>query len=146
VAHDCVIGDNVIMTNSATLGGHVEIMDFAILSGLCAIHQFARVGRYAFVGGSAAVAFDVIPFGSVFGNHARLEGLNLRGLKRRGFTREQINTLRAAYRMLFADRATFQERLAETAEAFAHSPQVTEVVEFIRADATRPLTMPSRER
>ncbi|MFI4976699.1 MAG: acyl-ACP--UDP-N-acetylglucosamine O-acyltransferase [Caulobacterales bacterium] len=146
VAHDCIVGDQVIMTNSATLGGHVLIQDFAILGGLCAVHQFARVGRYAFVGGLAAVTFDVIPYGSVFGNHACLEGLNLRGLKRRGFSREQINTLRAAYRMLFADTGVFQDRLAQTAAAFAHSPEVTEVVDFIRADANRPLTMPVRER
>ena len=75
------------------------------------MHQFSRVGRYAFVGGLAAVTKDVIPYGSVWGNHAHLEGLNLVGLKRRGFSRETINDLRAAYRLLFADEGTFQERL-----------------------------------
>jgi len=93
----------------------------------------------------AGVNHDVIPFGNVWGNHAHLEGLNLVGLKRRGFSREAINTLRAAYRMLFAEEGTFQERLEDTAAAYAASPEVMEIVEFIRADANRPLTTPQRE-
>ena len=90
----------------------------------------------------AAVTKDVIPFGSVWGNHAHLEGLNLVGLRRRGFTREQINALRAAYRLLFADEGTFQERLADVAETYAASPEVMEIVSFIQADANRPLCLP----
>lgn len=145
VGHDCKVGDNVVMTKQATLGGHCLIGDFVIVGGLAAIHQFCRVGRYAFVGGLAAVVKDVIPYGSVWGNHAHLEGLNLVGLKRRGIDRETINTLRGAYRLLFADEGTFQERLDDTAETFGDSPEVMEILEFIRADASRPLCLPERE-
>jgi len=145
VGHDCKVGDNVILTKQATLGGHCLIGDFVIVGGLAAVHQFCRVGRYAFIGGLAAVVKDVIPYGSVWGNHAHLEGLNLVGLKRRGFSRETINTLRAAYRLLFADEGTFQERLDDTAETFGDSSEVMEILEFIRADASRPLCLPERE-
>jgi UDP-N-acetylglucosamine acyltransferase len=145
VAHDCIVGDHVTLINSATLGGHVVVEDYVIMGGLSAAHQNTRVGRHAFVGGMAGVNHDVIPFGNVWGNHAHLEGLNLVGLKRRGFAREQINTLRAAYRMLFAEEGTFQERLDDTAYAYAASSEVMEIVDFIKADATRPLTMPQRE-
>lgn len=145
VGHDCTIGDHVILTKQATLGGHCQIGDYAIVGGLAAVHQFTRVGRHAMIGGLAAVVKDVIPYGSVWGNHAHLEGLNLVGLKRRGFSRETINTLRAAYRLLFADEGTFQERLEDTAETFGDSPEVMEILDFIRADASRPLCLPERE-
>ena len=145
VGHDCVVGDNVILTKQATLGGHCHVGDYVIVGGLAAVHQFTRVGRHAMIGGLAAVVKDVIPYGSVWGNHAHLEGLNLVGLKRRGFDRETINTLRAAYRLLFADEGTFQERLEDTAQTYADSPEVMEIIEFIRADASRPLCLPERE-
>jgi UDP-N-acetylglucosamine acyltransferase len=142
IAHDCVVGDNVILANGCQVGGHVEIADFVFLGGLSAVHQFTRIGRYSFAGGVAAVTKDVIPFGSVWGNPAHLEGLNLVGLRRRGFSRETINHLRAAYRLLFADEGTFQERLSDVAETYASSPEVMEIVSFIQADATRPLCLP----
>ena len=145
IGHDCIVGDEVIMANSATLGGHVVVEDHVIMGGLSAAHQHTRIGRHAFVGGMAGVNHDVIPFGNVWGNHAHLEGLNLVGLKRRGFARETINTLRAAYRMLFAEEGTFQERLDDTAATHATSPEVMEIVEFIRAASDRPLTTPQRE-
>jgi UDP-N-acetylglucosamine acyltransferase len=127
------------------LGGHCLIGDYVIVGGLAAVHQFCRIGRYAFIGGLAAVVKDVIPSGSVWGNHAHLEGLNLVGLKRRGFSRESINTLRSAYRLLFAEEGTFQERIEDTAEAFGDSAPVMEIIDFIRADASRPLCLPERE-
>lgn len=145
VGHDCIVGDNVVMTKQATLGGHCHVGDFVMVGGLAAVHQYCRVGRYAFIGGLAAVVKDVIPYGSVWGNHAHLEGLNLVGLKRRGFSRDTINTLRAAYRLLFADEGTFQERLEDTAETFGDSSEVMEILDFIRADANRPLCLPERE-
>jgi len=145
VGHDCLVGDQVILTKQATLGGHCQIGDYVIVGGLAAVHQFTRVGRHAMIGGLAAVVKDVIPYGSVWGNHAHLEGLNLVGLKRRGFSRESINTLRAAYRLLFADEGTFQERLADTVETYSGSPEVMEIIDFIRADANRPLCLPERE-
>jgi UDP-N-acetylglucosamine acyltransferase len=142
VAHDCIVGNNVVLANCATLGGHVHMADFVFMGGLAAAHQFSRIGRYSFIGGLAAVTKDVIPFGSVWGNHAHLEGLNLVGLRRRGFSREQINQLRVAFRLLFADEGTFQERLADVAETYAASPEVMEIVNFIQADANRPLCLP----
>ena len=118
---------------------------YADASRTLAVHQRTRVGRHAMIGGLAAVVKDVIPYGSVWGNHAHLEGLNLLGLKRRGFSRETINAMRAAYRMLFANEGTFQERLDDTVETYASCPEVMEIVDFIRADASRPLCLPERE-
>jgi UDP-N-acetylglucosamine acyltransferase len=145
VGHDCVVGNNVILAHSATLGGHVQIGDFVMVSGLAAIHQYCRVGPHSFIGGLAAVTKDVIPYGLVWGNHAHLEGLNLVGLKRRNFSRETIMQMRSAYRLMFADEGTFQERLDDAADSFGSCAQVMEIVEFIRADASRPLCLPERE-
>ena len=143
VAHDCVVGDHVVFANNATLGGHVHLGDYVFMGGLSAVHQYCRVGRYAFIGGLAAVTRDIIPFGSVRGNPAGLEGLNLVGLKRRGFTRETINEMRSAYRLLFAPEGAFQERLEDVSRVFASAPEVGEIVDFIRADANRPLCLPT---
>jgi UDP-N-acetylglucosamine acyltransferase len=145
VAHDCIIGDHVVLAQGATVGGHVVMGDYVFMGGLAAVHQFTRIGRYAFVGGLAAVTKDVIPYGSVWGNHAHLEGLNLVGLKRRGFSRETIIAMRGAYRLMMADEGTFQERLEDTAQTFGETPEVMEIVDFIRAEATRPLCLPERE-
>jgi UDP-N-acetylglucosamine acyltransferase len=142
VAHDCIVDDNVVLAHAATLGGHVHVNKFVFVGGLAAIHQFSRVGPHSYIGGLAAVTKDVIPYGSVWGNHAHLEGLNLVGLKRRGFSREMINDLRAAYRLLFADEGTLQERIDDVARVFAGSEQVMEIIDFIRADANRPLCLP----
>jgi UDP-N-acetylglucosamine acyltransferase len=145
VAHDCMVEDKVIMAHASTLGGHVHVGAFAIIGGLAAVHQWGRIGPHVNIGGLAAVTKDVIPYGSAWGNHAHLEGLNLVGLKRRGFPRETVNDLRAAYRLLFADEGTFQERVADAARVFAASEAVMEIVDFIRADANRPLCLPARE-
>lgn len=142
VAHDCHLGNNIIMANLSQLGGHVEIGDYVFLGGGSAVHQFARLGRYCFIGGGGIVTKDVIPYGSVWGNHARLEGLNLVGLKRRGFSRELILSLRTAYRMMFAEEGTLQERLDDVLENFSEIDQVVEIVRFIRADSTRPICLP----
>ena len=142
IAHDCIVGDNVIMAQTATIGGHVQVGDFAFLSGLSGVHQHGRVGRYAFVGASALMTTDLIPFGLAIGNHAHLSGLNVVGLKRRGFTREQIHDLRAAYRLLFAEEGTFQERVEDCAQLYANNVEVMEIVDFVRIDAARPLCMP----
>jgi UDP-N-acetylglucosamine acyltransferase len=143
VAHDCIGGDRVVFANNATLGGHVEVGDHVFMGGLSAVHQWSRVGRHAFVGGLAPVTKDVIPFALV-GNDAHLEGINLVGLKRRGFSREAINDLRAAWRMLFADEGAFQERVDDVARVFGGSAEVMEIVDFIRAEANRPLCLPRR--
>jgi UDP-N-acetylglucosamine acyltransferase len=144
LAHDCLVGDNVIFANCGTVGGSVTIEDNVIVSGLAAIHQFTRIGRHAFIGGMATVVGDVIPYGSVVGNHARLVGLNVTGLKRRGFSRETIQDMRAAYRLLFAEEGTFQERIDDVARIFEGKPEVQEIIRFVRADSKRPLCMPER--
>jgi UDP-N-acetylglucosamine acyltransferase len=142
VAHDCAVGDHVIMAQTATIGGHVKVGDYAFLGGLSGVHQHGRVGHHAFVGASALMTTDLIPFGSAIGNHAHLGGLNVVGLKRRGYSREQIHDLRAAYRLLFAEEGTFQERVEDCAEIYAKNADVMEIVNFVRADAARPLCMP----
>jgi UDP-N-acetylglucosamine acyltransferase len=143
VAHDCIIGNRVVLANGVQVGGHAKIGDFVFLGGLAAVHQHTRLGRYSFVGGVSAVTKDIIPYGSAWGNPARLEGLNLVGLKRRGFSREAVGEMRAAFRGLFAPEGTFQERIDDVAATHAHSPEVMEIVGFIRADANRPLCLPS---
>ncbi|MCW2307604.1 acyl-ACP--UDP-N-acetylglucosamine O-acyltransferase [Rhodobium gokarnense] len=142
VAHDCRIGNDVILVNNATLAGHVTIEDHAILGGLCAVHQWVRVGAHAFVGGMSGVEHDVIPFGSVIGNRAHLGGLNIVGLKRHGFSRDQIHALRKAYRLLFADEGTLLERVDDVARTFEDEPLVQTIVEFIRSGSDRALCTP----
>jgi UDP-N-acetylglucosamine acyltransferase len=146
LAHDCQVGDHVILVNNVNLGGHVEIQDHAIVGGMSAVHQFVRIGRHAMIGGKSAVENDVIPYGSVLGNRAYLSGLNIIGLKRRGFGRDEIHGLRAAYRLLFAQEGTMQERLVDVAAMFADHEQVMEIVAFIQADSSRALCQPKLDR
>ena len=145
VAHDCRIGDHVIMVNNATLGGHVVIGDWAILGGLAAVHQFVRIGRHAMLGGLSGVESDVIPYGSVTGVRARLQGLNIVGLKRRGVSRDDIHVLRNAYRLLFAPEGTLAERLEDVAELFHDNRAVMEIVDFIRTESQRSICQPTLE-
>src|SRR6185437_8674991 len=120
VAHDCMIGNEVIMANNATLAGHVKVGDFAVFGGLSAAHQFVRIGPYAMVGGVTGVERDVIPYGSVMGDRARLSGLNIVGMQRRGFSREEIQGLRNAYQALFEnEKGTFAERVVEVSTRFS---------------------------
>jgi UDP-N-acetylglucosamine acyltransferase len=142
VAHDCQIGDHVILVNNATLAGHVTIEDHAILGGLSAVHQWVRVGAYAFVGGMSGVENDIIPFGMALGNRANLAGLNIVGLKRQGFDREQIHALRKAYRLLFSQEGTLQERLDDVEKMFPGDAPVQRIVDFMRAKADRSFCVP----
>lgn len=143
VGHDSLIEHNVTIAQGAVAGGHVHIGAFANLGGLCAVHQHGRIGRGAFVGGLAAVVQDVIPYGMAVGNHARLAGLNVVGMKRRGFSRAEIHAVRAAYRQLFHGEGLFSDRLRAVREAFAGVAPVEDIVAFIEADARRPVCMPS---
>jgi UDP-N-acetylglucosamine acyltransferase len=139
VAHDCQLGNNVIVANNVVMGGHVTIGEHAVIGGAAALHQFVRIGRAAMVGGVSGVEGDVIPFGSVIGNRARLAGLNVVGLKRRGFEKGAILGLRAAFRTLFKDAGVFAERLMKTRAAFGCDPLVAEVLAFIDGDSHRGL-------
>jgi UDP-N-acetylglucosamine acyltransferase len=142
VAHDCQVGDGVILSNNATLAGHVTVEDHAILGGLCAVHQFVRIGAYAFIGGMSGVENDVIPFGIALGNRAALAGLNIVGLKRQGFDREQIHALRKAYGLLFSQEGTLQERLDDVDKMFPAEAPVQRIVAFMRAKADRSFCVP----
>ena len=139
VAHDCQIGNGVVIANNVVMGGHVSIGDNAVVGGAAAIHQYVRIGRAAMIGGVAGVEADVIPFGSVLGNRARLIGLNVIGLRRRGFDRAQIQTLRAAFRLLFRGNEVFAERVALAHEQFGGETLVDEVLAFIDAPGPRGL-------
>jgi UDP-N-acetylglucosamine acyltransferase len=143
VAHDCTVGNHVIMTNNATLAGHVTLGDYVIMSGLSAVHQFVRVGQHAFVGGMTGVERDVIPYGMVMGDRARLVGLNMVGLQRRGFSREDVQSLRSAYQMLFENgNGTLVERVDAVAARFPAVKAVGDIIDFIRADNSRGLVQP----
>lgn len=145
VAHDCQVGNNVIMASNATLGGHVRVGDHAFLGGLSAVHQFVRIGPHAMIGGMTGVEADVIPFGLVMGDRARLSGLNMVGLKRRGFSRKEIHELRTAYRLLFAQEGTMAERLEDVAQLYASSVPVMQLVDFIRSESARSICLPKQD-
>jgi UDP-N-acetylglucosamine acyltransferase len=131
VAHDCIVGNNVIMANNATLAGHVTVEDFVIIGGLSAIRQFVRIGHHAMIGGMSGIENDVIPYGQASGDRANLVGLNLIGLKRRGFSRDDIKALRSAYRLLFSSEGTLVERKSDVEERFKDIKAVMEIIEFI---------------
>ena len=145
VAHDCKVGNNVVLANNATLAGHVSVGDFVIIGGLSAVHQFVRIGSFAIIGGMSGVEKDVIPFGLVKGERAHLSGLNLVGLERRGFSRDDVRALRSAYRMLFAHEGTLSERIEETATHYKNQPQVGQIVDFIRSASDRPICQPKSD-
>ncbi|MGH6887788.1 MAG: acyl-ACP--UDP-N-acetylglucosamine O-acyltransferase [Rhizomicrobium sp.] len=146
VAHDCIVGNGVTLSNGVQLAGHVEVGDGVIMGGLSAIQQFGRIGRFAFVSGVTGVVADVIPYGSVIGTHARLYGLNLVGLRRRGVARANIHALRAAYRQIFHDgTGTLQENARAAAREWPDIAEVQEVAAFILAPAKRPIC-PARNR
>jgi len=142
VAHDCMVGNNVILVNNATLGGHVVVEDFAIIGGLSAVHQFVRIGAHAMIGGASGVETDIIPFGSATGNRAVLSGLNLTGMKRRNFARDEIHAMRNGYKQLFADEGTFQERTAKLMSNYPQSEVVKQVVDFINGESKRGFCQP----
>ena len=142
VAHDCIIGNNVIMANYVGLAGHCVVGDNVIFGGMAVVHQFTRIGPHAFIGAQSMIDGDVIPYGMALGNRAALAGLNLVGLKRRKFDREAIHRLRAAYRQIFASEGTLRERVEDAAELFKDDVLVQEVVSFIGAASDRPILLP----
>lgn len=135
VAHDCRIGNRVRLTNAATLAGHIEIGDGAVLSGLCAVHQFVRVGKLAFVSGGAMVTQDVPPFCIVQGDRARLVALNQIGLQRAGVAEDEIIELRRAFRILFRSADLLKHRIAAAAERIPASDLVKELVDFVTSSS-----------
>jgi UDP-N-acetylglucosamine acyltransferase len=139
VAHDCTLGNNVIVANNVVMGGHVSIGEHAVVGGAAAIHQFVRIGRAAMIGGVSGVEGDVIPFGSVLGNRARLTALNVIGLRRRGFDKAAIQRLHLAFRALYSKQGVFAKRLEATRAKFGDDPLVAEILAFIDAPSQRGL-------
>ena len=138
VAHDCVIGANTVFANCASLGGHVEIGDWVILGGLTAVHQFTKIGAHAFLGGGSILSRDVPPYVMVAGNPAVPHSINSEGLKRRGFTEEQVRNVREAYRILYRSELRLAEALTQLEPLAAANPEVRAFVDFIHG-STRSL-------
>jgi UDP-N-acetylglucosamine acyltransferase len=143
VGHDCRVGDDVVFANNAVLGGHVTVGSHVFLGGQCAVHQHVRVGEGAMISGLSGVACDLIPFGVAIGSYAFLHGLNVIGMRRRGYSRADMRRVRRVYRALFHGPGLFRDRVAAAAVEFAADPVVGKVVEFVQGGATRPLMMPS---
>ncbi|EBW8988505.1 acyl-ACP--UDP-N-acetylglucosamine O-acyltransferase [Enterobacter cloacae] len=130
IAHDCTVGDRCILANNATLAGHVSVDDFAIIGGMTAVHQFCIIGAHVMVGGCSGVAQDVPPYVIAQGNHATPFGVNIEGLKRRGFSREAITAIRNAYKLLYRSGKTLEEAKPEIAELAEKHPEVNAFMEF----------------
>jgi len=132
VAHDCTLGDQIVMANCATLGGHVELGDWVIMGGLSAVHQFTKIGAHAFLAHNAMVTRDVPPFVMAVGRPAEPHSVNSEGLKRRGFTESQIRNIRRAYRVLYRSGLKLQEALQELERTASAQPEVQPFVNFIK--------------
>ncbi len=145
VAHDCNVGNNVILANNATLAGHVIVGEYAILGGLSAVHQFVRIGDHAVVGGMSGVENDIIPYGRVKGERASLAGLNLIGLERRGFSKEQIRALQRAFNQLFGDEGTMDQRIEMVASDCSEDQLTMSIIDFARAKTKFPLCQPRKK-
>lgn len=131
IAHDCKIGNSVIMANAAMLAGHVVVEDFAVFGGLVVVHQFTRVGAYAMVGGFSGIGQDIPPYTMASGARAKLYGLNVIGLKRQGFSDEAINNLKKAYKILFREKRTLKDALKKIKSELPETKELKNFVEFI---------------
>lgn len=133
IAHDCIIGDHVVMSNAATMAGHVKVGDYAIIGGLVAVHQFGRVGKHSYIGGISGITQDVPPYVIIAGtrNQARISGINKVGLKRRGFSRETISNIDAAFRIIFrSPDLLLKDALQMTREVVPDCPEVEDMIRF----------------
>ena len=143
VAHDCVIGNGNVFANNATLAGHVHVGNNVVIGGLSAVHQFCRIGDHAMIGGMSGVENDVIPYGLVMGERARLAGLNLVGLERRGFDKADMKVLMKAFKTLFMGKeGTFKDRLVQVSVDYKDNDVVMFMLDFAQADNARPLCQP----
>ena len=139
IAHDCLVGDGVIMANAATLAGHVVIGDRANVGAYSGVHQFCRVGKEAYVGGYSVVVKDALPFALTVGNHAKCYGLNITGMKRRGYSRPAIKSLHHAFHLLLSAKLNTTQALEKMSEQITDSPEVSELIRFIQ-DSPRGVT------
>ena len=141
VAHDCNLGDNIVLANNVQVGGHVTIENNAIIGGSCAIHQFSRIGRLAMVGGMTGVLSDVIPFGLSLGNRNNLVGLNLIGLRRSKISNEDIKILQKFYDKVFHDQ-NFRSNIENLNSDMKENKYVKIIVDFLNSDKKRPISLP----
>ena len=141
IAHDCKVGNNVVIANNVPLGGHVTLEDSVIIGGNSAVQQFTRIGRLAMIGGMTGVLKDVIPFGLSFGNRNYLEGINLIGLRRKKYGNKKILELDTAYKQIFSSQK-LHENLAKINGEFKNNDLVKEVIDFIAKDKKRPICTP----
>jgi len=146
VAHDCILGDNVIMANNATLGGHVTVGNNVLIGGLAAVHQFVRIGDFAVIGGMSGVESDVIPFGRVKGERASLAGLNLVGLERGGFEKDQIRVIQKAFKAIFDGEGHLDERINGVADANQGNDLIEKIIAFARGRERFGLCQPEQKR
>lgn len=146
IGHDCKVGNNVVFANYASLAGHVEVGDYAIIGGLAAVHQYVRIGPYTMVGGVSAVVRDLIPFGQAVGERASLEGLNLIGMKRRGFDKEEILAASKAVAQLFDESSgvIFSTRIEQVAKNYTGNSIVEKIIEFLKKDTARAFCSPKK--
>lgn len=135
VAHDCHVGDHVILSNGVQLGGHVTVGEHAVVGGLCAAHQFSKIGRHAFIGGCSRITKDVPPFVRAVGNPIKLYGLNSVGLKRRDFSDEVVLELKKAYRLLFRSELNLSQAIEQVARELKPFPEVQDLCAFVEASA-----------
>lgn len=135
VAHDCILGNHIIMANNATLAGHVEVDDYAILGGMTAVHQFTRVGAHVMASGGSMIAQDLPPYVIAQGDRAKTVGLNLIGLKRRGFSAEKLSAIKKAYKLVFRSGLRQEEALQQIADSVEQFPEVEAFTDFIRNSA-----------
>ncbi|MBU1095571.1 MAG: acyl-[acyl-carrier-protein]--UDP-N-acetylglucosamine O-acyltransferase [Ignavibacteriae bacterium HGW-Ignavibacteriae-2] len=131
VAHDCTIGDNCILANAVQVGGHVEIENQVIIGGATSVHQFSKVGQHAMVGGGFRIIADIPPFVLAAGEPIKYAGLNIIGLRRRGFSNEEISTLKNAYNILYNSGKNFSEAKLKLKETFAEHPRVNNILDFL---------------
>jgi UDP-N-acetylglucosamine acyltransferase len=143
VAHDCVVGSHTVLANGVALSGHVEVQDYAVVGGLSGVHQFCRVGRHAFMGGATVATKDVAPFSLTVGNRAHFFGLNVVGLRRRGFSPEAIAALRQAYRVLSRGALPLEQALICLETEGPRTPEVLFVIDFVRS-STRGVVLQRR--
>lgn len=144
IAHDCILGNNIIMANNATLAGHVQIGDYAVIGGLSAVHQFVRIGKHAMIGGMAAIDSDIMPYAVATNDRASLDGINLIGLKRRGFSRESINAIKNIYNYIFFEGSdkTFSDRIEYIASIYENNEEANELLNFLKTNSDRAICRP----
>ncbi len=141
IAHDCKLGNHIVLANNATLAGHVEVGDYVVIGGLSAVHQFVRIGSHAMIGGMSGSERDIIPFGTVIGTRANLGGMNLVGMRRRGFEKREIHAVRHFFELLKQPKS-LTEKLEAASQEFAESQSVKLILDFMDKDSSRQYMMP----